>query len=60
MTGKAVDKSINALEREIKKVVDVAAELKKKEQQCRQEKAGIALCLKNLIGRIGKLADEKG
>lgn len=59
MAGKQIDKSINVLERDVRKMVNVVMELKKKDRRWQQKKAEIEKRLKGLIKRIEELSGEE-
>ena len=60
MKKQAVDKCISNLGKEIEKAVAVVMELKKKEKKWQQKEVEIEKRLKDLLGKIEELSDEKG
>lgn len=59
MARRGVDKSIDALEPNVKKIVNVVMELKKEDKRWRQKRAEIEERLKSLIKRIEELSGEE-
>ncbi len=59
MARRGVDKSIDALEQSVKKVVNVVMAMKKEDKCWRQKRAEIEERLKSLIKRIEGLSDEE-
>jgi uncharacterized protein (UPF0335 family) len=59
MARRGVDKSIDALEQSVKKVVNVVMAMKKEDKHWRQKRAEIEERLKSLIKRIEGLSDEE-
>ena len=59
MARRGVDKSIDALEQSVKKVVNVVMAMKKEDKRWRQKRAEIEERLKSLIKRIEGRSDEE-
>lgn len=59
MTKQTVEKSIEALESEIKRAVGVVMESKKKEKKWQQQKTEIEKKLKTLLKRVEELSGQK-